>query len=115
MEKLELARFVGTPSFGEKGVVHDAEEPSPIPAVGVPAADDRTGPAGRTPEELSREFEPSAQAIRNWDRQASRDTGERSDGLTTQEREEERRLRREVKQLREEQATRRSSSGALPT
>ena len=22
--------------------------------------------AGRTPEELSREFEPSAQAIRNW-------------------------------------------------
>ena len=25
--------------------------------------------AGRTPEELSREFEPSAQAIRNWVRQ----------------------------------------------
>ena len=28
--------------------------------------------AGRTPEELSREFEPSAQAIRNWVAQADR-------------------------------------------
>src|SRR5437870_5196030 len=30
---------------------------------------------GRTPEELSREFEPSAQTIRNWMRQADRDRG----------------------------------------
>ena len=30
---------------------------------------------GRTPEELSRQFEPSAQAIRNWIRQADRDSG----------------------------------------
>jgi transposase len=59
---------------------------------------------GRTPEELSRQFEPSAQAIRTWVRQAARDAGERSDGLTTEEREEVRRLRREVKQLREERA-----------
>ena len=30
---------------------------------------------GRSPEELSREFEPSAQAIRNWVVQAERDEG----------------------------------------
>ncbi len=58
--------------------------------------------SGRTPEELSREFEPSAQAIWNWVRQAERDEGVREDGLTTDEREELRRLRREVRVLREE-------------
>ena len=29
--------------------------------------------AGRTPEELAKEFEPSAQAIRNWVAQADRE------------------------------------------
>ena len=58
--------------------------------------------AGRTPEELSREFEPSAQTIRNWVKQADLDQGVRSDGLTTSEREELRRLKREVEQLRME-------------
>ena len=58
--------------------------------------------AGRNPEELAAKFEPSAQAIRNWVRQADRDDGHRQDGLTTEEREELRRLRREVKTLREE-------------
>jgi transposase len=56
--------------------------------------------AGRTPEELSREFEPSAQAIRNWVRQEERDAGRRQDGLTSQEREELRRLRRENRRLK---------------
>ena len=58
--------------------------------------------SGRTPEELSREFEPSAQAIWNWVRQAERDGGVRQDGLTSDEKEELRRLRRENKVLREE-------------
>lgn len=57
---------------------------------------------GRTPEELSREFEPSAQAIRNWVVQADRDEGSRQNGLTTSEREELQRLRRENERLREE-------------
>jgi transposase len=57
---------------------------------------------GRTPEEVARQFEPSAQAIRNWVKQAALDAGERTDGLTSEEREELRRLRREVRQLREE-------------
>jgi len=58
--------------------------------------------AGRTPESLSREFEPSARTIRNWVQQADRDEGRRSDGLTTAEREELRHLRAENKRLREE-------------
>ena len=32
---------------------------------------------GRTPEALSKQFEPSAQAIRNWVVQADRDEGKR--------------------------------------
>ena len=56
--------------------------------------------SGRTPEELSREFEPTAQSIRNWVCQADIDEGRRDDGLTSDEREEVRRLRREVKRLR---------------
>ncbi len=44
--------------------------------------------AGRSAEELAREFEPSAQAIRNWVTQADRDEGRRGDGLTSAEREE---------------------------
>src|SRR5512140_2594530 len=58
--------------------------------------------AGRTPEELAKEFEPSAQAIRNWVAQTDRDEGRRQDGLTTTEREELARLRRENERLREE-------------
>lgn len=58
--------------------------------------------AGRTPEELGREFEPSAQAIRNWVKQAELDAGTRTDGLKTEEREELARLRRENARLKEE-------------
>ncbi|MBE0617473.1 MAG: hypothetical protein IH608_06055 [Proteobacteria bacterium] len=39
--------------------------------------------AGRTSEELAKEFEHSAQAIRNRVAQADRDEGRRSDGLIT--------------------------------
>src|SRR4029453_2827223 len=52
---------------------------------------------GQSPEELARKFEPSANAIRNWVVQAARDEGRRADGLTTDEKEEVRRLRREVR------------------
>lgn len=58
--------------------------------------------AGQTPEALARKFEPSAQTIRNWARQADLDDGRRHDGLTTAEREELVRLRRENRVLREE-------------
>jgi transposase len=57
--------------------------------------------AGRTPEELAAEFEPTAQSIRNWVAQSARNAG-RGDGLTTAERDELNRLRRENRQLRVE-------------
>ncbi len=57
---------------------------------------------GRNPEELSREFEPCAETIRAWVVQADRDEGHRDDGVTSVEREELRRLRRENRRLREE-------------
>lgn len=58
--------------------------------------------SGRDPADLAREFEPSAQAIRNWVAQADRDNGHRSDGLSSSEKEELARLRRENRQLRQE-------------
>ncbi len=56
--------------------------------------------AERNPKELAREFEPSEQTIRNWVKQAELDSGRRTDGLTTEERGELRRLRRENRQLK---------------
>src|ERR1043165_9424672 len=57
---------------------------------------------GRSPESLAKEFEPTAQAIRRWLRQAELDEGKRTDGLTTKEREELARLRLENARLKEE-------------
>jgi len=57
---------------------------------------------GRSINELARAFEPSASAIREWVKQAARDGGLRSDGLTSSEREELNRLRCENCVLREE-------------
>jgi len=55
--------------------------------------------AGRSPEALAKEFEPSANTIRKWVVQADIDEGVRTEGLTTAERKELRELRRKVKQL----------------
>lgn len=54
--------------------------------------------AGRSPEELTREFEATAQAIRNRLKHADLDEGRRQDGLTTAERQELARLRRDLRQ-----------------
>ena len=62
--------------------------------------------AGRDPADLSREFQPFAQAIRYWVAQADRQEGRREvkppaaeTALVAAEREELTRLRREVRQL----------------
>ena len=57
---------------------------------------------GRTPEALSREFEPSAEAIRSWVRKADEEEGVNEEGLTRNERQELERLRRENRKLTEE-------------
>ena len=57
---------------------------------------------GRSVAELAREFEPSEQTIHAWLQQADRDDGKRTDGLSSTEHEELRRLRKENRQLRQE-------------
>jgi transposase len=44
--------------------------------------------AGRSPEQLAKEFKVSGQTIRNWVKQADLDAGKRLDGLTSEEQEE---------------------------
>ncbi len=59
--------------------------------------------SGRAPEELAKQFEPTAQAIRNWVKAADAEAAAgRGEGLSSQEREELKQLRRRVKQLEEE-------------
>lgn len=58
--------------------------------------------AGRTPAELSREFNVTAQSITNWVGQAAIDSGKPlpgKEGWTTVEREELARLRRQLRQV----------------
>ncbi len=59
--------------------------------------------SGRTPEDLWREFESTAQSIWNWVRRAERDGGTRKDGgVTSPEQEKLTKLRRENHRLRQE-------------
>lgn len=58
--------------------------------------------AGRSPASLAKEFGPSAWTIGLWAKQAARDAGDGDGGLSSGEREELRRLRREVRRLKEE-------------
>ena len=57
---------------------------------------------GKTVGQVARELDLTETAVRQWVRQADLDTGRRTDGLTTAERAELGRLRREVRELREE-------------
>lgn len=58
--------------------------------------------AGRSLASLAKEFGVTDISIRNWLRQADLDAGKRTDGLTTEEKQELTRLRRENARLREE-------------
>ena len=61
--------------------------------------------AGRDPDDLAREFEPTAQSIRHWVGVADRRDGRREEKVevvTPTERDELIRLRRENQQLRQE-------------
>ena len=61
---------------------HDAQEPARY-APGYRRRIIELVRAGRSPDELAKEFEPMAQSIRNWLIQAERDEGRRHDGLTS--------------------------------
>ena len=58
--------------------------------------------SGRSAEELAKEFEPTAQCLRNWIKQDELDRGQRQAqrGLTSEEKTELVRLRKENKQLK---------------
>jgi transposase len=58
--------------------------------------------AGRTPRELAERLGVSQQTLRNWRRQDRLDCHQREDGLTGDERDELRRLRRENVRLTQE-------------
>jgi transposase len=60
------------------------------------------GTAPGVHDQVARELDLTETAVRQWVRQADLDAGRRSDGLTTVERDELRRLRRENRDLREE-------------
>jgi len=58
--------------------------------------------SGRSVGDLAREFEPSEQTIYTWLKQADRDEGKRADGLSSKERDELKRLRKENRRLQQE-------------
>ena len=69
--------------------------------------------AGRSPRELAESLGVSEQTLRNWRRQDQLDRHERDDGLTTDERAELVRLRRENARLRQERDLLKASRGLL--
>jgi len=56
----------------------------------------------RSAGQVAKDFDLTETAVREWVRQAERDAGTRSDGLTSTEQQELARLRRENRQLRED-------------
>ena len=97
---LELTRFGGHLAVLTGGV-HPGKDMAAVPPE-YHARIIELARAERNPEELAKEFEPTGQTIRNWLAQDDRDTGRRQDGLSTSEREELIKLRRENRRLREE-------------
>ena len=99
--ELNLTRFGGAS-------ISESEEESPMtprPAAYPAAYREQIialARAGRSAKALAAEFEPSERTIRNWIFQAEADRGERPGQLTTEERSELTRLRRENRQLKVE-------------
>jgi transposase len=70
--------------------------------------------SGKPQAQIARELGLTTETLRIWRKQAEVDAGQRSDGLTTDEQEEVRRLRRENRILREERATLKKAAAQLP-
>ena len=85
-QDLKLTRFRGHRTVCVQGV-HDGQDEIAVPAQFRRQMVELVH-AGRTPEELAAEFEPTAQSIRNWVAQSARNAGRGDGSLTTAEREE---------------------------
>jgi transposase len=99
-----LTRFGGYPdTWGKpwKGDATDAEDKPPYPPEFRTEAIRLVGESGKTMSEVARDLGVSTESLRHRIRQFEIDTGQRA-GLTTAEREELQRLRRENRILREE-------------
>jgi transposase len=58
--------------------------------------------SGRSIPQIAAELGVSGESLRNWLRQEQLDRGERADGLTSDDQEELRKLRRQVRELEQE-------------
>jgi transposase len=68
---------------------------------------------GLSRRQVARELGISTETLRQWLKQADIDAGVRHDGLTSEETEEVRRLRREIKLLREERESLRNAAACF--
>jgi len=64
--------------------------------------------------QIARELGMTTETLRKWIKQADLDEGKRQDGLTREEQEELRRLRREIRMLREEREILVQAAAHLP-
>ena len=98
---MEFPRFDGHRLTGIERC-SDAEDEEPVPVTEYRDQVAALHRAGRSIKELAAEFEPCAETLYACVKQADRDGGLRADILSSNERDELRRLRRENKQLRQE-------------
>lgn len=104
-QRVDLPRFDGhlyAWCCTTRGGVHMAKTHPPYPPEFRSEAIRLVRGSGQSAAAIARRLEVSTETLRLWVRQAEIDDGVRHDGLTTEETEEVRRLRREVRTLREE-------------